>query len=193
MMPSILRLVPSAAAFYLSAFSPINAQHIDAISGSIPSFTLTSPNPNSGTQALLEFSGITTDLGGIVGQYPTSFGRFTISRTPVPGPAGYLTFLVGPADTQGTVKVIDGLPSGSASFDLSGLVATVPTDPALSNTMIVTGKESLSANSSSLDFTDFSQGSVTLTFQAPAGYDLAALIINPAQRQGPVTDRQWRS
>jgi hypothetical protein len=183
------------------------AAPITTINGTISATTLTSPDPESFSHALLGVPGplqlagilgVTTNLDGVVGAFPTSISALSITRNPITGPPGFTSFSVGPVTVfPAEDKQIVNLPApgggsgGSVSFELNlnATTARVPTNPALFNTLVITGTEVLLAGSTltTLDFSAFNHGDFTLTFQAAPGTDLAAVITSPPSGGQTVT------
>jgi hypothetical protein len=162
------------------------------IGGSITQFTLTSPNPSSGSNALLNVTGITTEIDflpdgtSVSGSFPTAFiGGFDINRTPIFGvQPGSIVFRAGPASTI-LDKSITGLPDGGgALFELFSATAFVPIDPASFNTLLLTSGEALIANSSTLDLSQFSSGQLSLHLETSPGVNLAAIIMDGGTATG---------
>jgi hypothetical protein len=71
---------------------------------------------------------------------------------------------------------------GSASFALEGLIACVP--DANPNTLLITGRETLTTNTSTFNFSAFSPGNVAFSFLAPTGVNLATVIMSPTPPTG---------
>jgi hypothetical protein len=162
-----------------------------AISGIVPEFTLISPNPSSDSHALLTATAITTVIDAadgtiLSGSFPTALvGGFNIDRTPVQGvQPGFIAFRAGPTSTI-LDKSITGLPNGgSILFELSRATAFVPIDPARFNTLLLTSAETLIANSSTLDLSEFSSGQFNLDIETTPGVNLAAIIMDGGTAMG---------
>jgi hypothetical protein len=171
------------------------------IVGTITEFTLTSPNPSSGSNALLNLTGITTDISSlpgsptsVSGSFPTAFlGGFNIGRTPTLISVGGVTFVAFSAGPASTIeeKSITGLPGGGALFELFADIAIVPPGPADANLLEVFGGETLIANSSTLNLSSFSSGQLNLHMETTPGVDLAAVIIGGGTVMGTGTFSQY--
>jgi hypothetical protein len=128
---------------------------VTRVDGTIGKFTLTSPNPNNNTTAVLAFNTITTTMfngQAVPAGITTQLDSFIINIGPVAGPAGYTTFAVNPSGgflNPYQFRFPNLNPGGSgASFGLFGNSITpptfqpnaimIPTDPAGVNTLLVT-------------------------------------------------------
>lgn len=203
-----MRIRILAALVLVGSAAPIaeqarGGQVITKIDGTIGGFTLTSPNPNSDTSAVLAFPTITTTMfnGAAVNGFTTQLDNFVINRTPVDGPAGFTTFAVIPPGLTDAYQFrFVNLNPGAASFGLFGNSVTppnfrptailIPNDPAKKNTLIVQTTGIPRRNSS--DAYDFTQiETFTLVITAPdvdgRKVDLAAIIRNGGRATGAGT------
>jgi hypothetical protein len=178
-------LVVAATIAGLAPWSYVFAQ-VQRLSGTLTYSLFPNPDkmdapPGPSSELDLRSGGTTTNIDSTTGIFATTFPNFGIdgnlylARGPAGQVFGGLDLGVSPL-----VKTINNLPdksggsSGSATFTLLPPVAIV--NPAFPNLLTLFGSESLSSNTSSLDFSAIGHYSISLA--ADSGTDFVKVLTN---------------